>query len=238
MAPCCAATQLLHARWHVHANGFAHMHDHRHRAAGIDEGRSIVILTPRHNAPTAACPVPCEAYHPNNSEPGHERPECPPTLGGDYAIFQPLRNYSKNKWGRCSDTAAFVSGGIGGPRGPVCNAATVRDPQASDLGQCATRSPQGSNQMTPRFTPLAAFLALYAASGLAADPVSTLEEVRVTAERGLPLGSGSASLTPAEIAPKRARTSDTASLLAGYPRDERLWRRGGVQPAGHPRPGG
>ena len=35
--------------------------------------------------------------------------------------------------------------------------------------------------------------------------------------RDLPLGSGSASLSPAEIAPKRARTSDTASLLTDIP---------------------
>ena len=31
------ATQLLHAHWHVHADGLAHSHGHRHRAAGIDE---------------------------------------------------------------------------------------------------------------------------------------------------------------------------------------------------------
>jgi iron complex outermembrane recepter protein len=71
--------------------------------------------------------------------------------------------------------------------------------------------------MTPRLTPLAAFFAFYVAPGLAADPISTLGEVRVRAEQGLPIGSGSASLTPDEIAPKRARTSDTASLLLDIP---------------------
>jgi cobalt/nickel transport system ATP-binding protein len=33
------ATQLLHAHWHVHADGLAHAHDHRHRTAGIEEGQ-------------------------------------------------------------------------------------------------------------------------------------------------------------------------------------------------------
>ena len=33
------ATQLLHAHWHVHADGLAHTHDHRHHAAGLDEGK-------------------------------------------------------------------------------------------------------------------------------------------------------------------------------------------------------
>ncbi|HYN77690.1 MAG TPA: hypothetical protein VES73_07850 [Lamprocystis sp. (in: g-proteobacteria)] len=71
--------------------------------------------------------------------------------------------------------------------------------------------------MTPRLNSLAAVLALSAAPGLAAEAVSTLGEVLVTTERGLPLGAGSASLTPAEIAPKRARTSDTTRLLLEIP---------------------
>ena len=72
----------------------------------------------------------------------------------------------------------------------------------------------------------------------AAEDVSTLGEVLVTARRDVPLGSGSFILSPAEIAPQRARTSDTASLLTDHSRRERLWRRWGLQPAGHPRPGG
>jgi len=71
--------------------------------------------------------------------------------------------------------------------------------------------------MTARLTPLAAFLAFCATPGLAADPVSTLGEVLVTAERGLPFGFGSASLSPGEIAPQRARTSDTTRLLLDIP---------------------
>jgi iron complex outermembrane receptor protein len=71
--------------------------------------------------------------------------------------------------------------------------------------------------MQPGLKPLAAFLALYAAQGLAADDVATLEEVLVTAPRDVLLGSGSYTLSPAEIAPQRARTSDTASLLTGIP---------------------
>ncbi len=31
------ATQLLHAHWHIHADGLAHTHDHRHRSAGPDD---------------------------------------------------------------------------------------------------------------------------------------------------------------------------------------------------------
>ena len=33
------ATQLLHAHWHVHADGLAHTHNHRHHSAGMDEGQ-------------------------------------------------------------------------------------------------------------------------------------------------------------------------------------------------------
>ncbi len=32
------ATQLLHAHWHVHADGLAHIHDHRHHLAGAGTG--------------------------------------------------------------------------------------------------------------------------------------------------------------------------------------------------------
>jgi iron complex outermembrane receptor protein len=71
--------------------------------------------------------------------------------------------------------------------------------------------------MQARLKPLTALLALYAVQGLAADDVATLDEVRVTARRDLPLGSGSATLGSAEIAPMRARTSDTASMLTGIP---------------------
>lgn len=65
--------------------------------------------------------------------------------------------------------------------------------------------------------PLAAFLALYAAQGLAAEDVYTLKEVVVTAPRDVPLGMGSYAMSPAEIASQRARTSDTASLLRDIP---------------------
>lgn len=33
------SSQLLHAHWHVHADGLAHTHDHRHRSADMDEGK-------------------------------------------------------------------------------------------------------------------------------------------------------------------------------------------------------
>ncbi len=71
--------------------------------------------------------------------------------------------------------------------------------------------------MPSRLKPLAAVLALYAGQGLGADDVSILGEVLVTAPRDVPLASGSYTLNDAEIAPKRARTSDTASLLADIP---------------------
>ena len=71
--------------------------------------------------------------------------------------------------------------------------------------------------MQPRLKPLAAALALYAAHGLAAEDVSILGEVLVTAPREVPLSSGSYILNDAAIAPQRARTSDTASLLADIP---------------------
>jgi cobalt/nickel transport system ATP-binding protein len=33
------SSQLLHAHWHVHADGLAHTHEHRHRSADMDEGK-------------------------------------------------------------------------------------------------------------------------------------------------------------------------------------------------------
>ena len=71
--------------------------------------------------------------------------------------------------------------------------------------------------MRPRSITIAVFLALYAAKGVAADDGSNLEEVLVTASRILAPGFGATGLDGAEIARKRARTSDTASLLAGLP---------------------
>ena len=68
-----------------------------------------------------------------------------------------------------------------------------------------------------RLKPVAAVLALCAAQGLAAEDVSTLEEVQVTATEQAQLGSGTFVLGPGEIAPKRARTSDTAELLTSLP---------------------
>ena len=67
---------------------------------------------------------------------------------------------------------------------------------------------------------LAVFGALGAWSAAAVEAdgsATTLQPVVVTAERDLPLTSGTAALGPAEIAPRRARTSDTARLLLGIP---------------------
>jgi iron complex outermembrane receptor protein len=52
---------------------------------------------------------------------------------------------------------------------------------------------------------------------MAADDGSPLEEILVTARRILAPGLGATVLDSAEIARKRARTSDTASLLVGIP---------------------
>ena len=71
--------------------------------------------------------------------------------------------------------------------------------------------------MQLRLKSCAAFLALYAMPGVAADTTATLGEVLVTAPQDVPLSSGSTTLSTAEIARKRARTSDTASLLVGIP---------------------
>ena len=67
---------------------------------------------------------------------------------------------------------------------------------------------------------LAVFGALGAWSAAAVEAdgsATTLQPVVVTAERDLPLTSGTAALGPAEIASRRARTSDTARLLSGIP---------------------
>ncbi len=62
-----------------------------------------------------------------------------------------------------------------------------------------------------------AVVGVLAAWGVAAEEAGTLlPEVLVTADRDVSLGS-TATLGTAEIAPKRARTSDTASLLTDIP---------------------
>ncbi len=71
--------------------------------------------------------------------------------------------------------------------------------------------------MRPRPITVAVFLALYAAQGVAAEDGSNLEEILVTARRILTPSFGAMGLDSAEIARKRARTSDTASLLADLP---------------------
>ncbi len=76
----------------------------------------------------------------------------------------------------------------------------------------------GSGRGLRSFPTLAvvASLPLFGAQGLAAEEFSTLGEVRVTAPMEVPLGR-SFTLGPADIAPQRARTSDTAGLLTGLP---------------------
>ncbi len=71
--------------------------------------------------------------------------------------------------------------------------------------------------MRPRQITAAVLLALYAAQGVAADSGTALEEILVTARRILSPDFGAIGLDGADIARKRARTSDTASLLAGLP---------------------
>ena len=71
--------------------------------------------------------------------------------------------------------------------------------------------------MRPRQITAAVLLALYAAQGAAADNGTALEEILVTARRILSPDFGAIGLDSTEIARKRARTSDTASLLAGLP---------------------
>jgi iron complex outermembrane receptor protein len=64
---------------------------------------------------------------------------------------------------------------------------------------------------------LAVVAVLHAAPGIAADASVELEELIVTARRILTPGLGLESLDADEIARRRARTSDTASLLKGIP---------------------
>jgi iron complex outermembrane receptor protein len=64
---------------------------------------------------------------------------------------------------------------------------------------------------------LAVVVALHAAPGMAADDSTELEELLVTARRILTPGLGVESLDAADVARRRARTSDTASLLKGIP---------------------
>ena len=71
--------------------------------------------------------------------------------------------------------------------------------------------------MRPRQITVAVFLALYAAQGVAADNGTALEEILVTARRILTPSLGAIGFDSAEIARKRARTSDTARLLADLP---------------------
>ena len=62
-----------------------------------------------------------------------------------------------------------------------------------------------------------AVLGILGAWGALAEEVSTLEEVLVTAPRERPLADGTYVLGPEQIAPRRARTSDTSSLLTDLP---------------------
>ncbi len=71
--------------------------------------------------------------------------------------------------------------------------------------------------MQPCLKSLGTFLIIYAVQGHAADDISTLGEVLVTAGAGSPLNSGSTTLSRDDIAPMGARTSDTASLLLDIP---------------------
>ena len=64
---------------------------------------------------------------------------------------------------------------------------------------------------------LAVLGALGAWSAAAEETDAVLDPVVVTAEQDLPLDAGTAVLGPAQIAPQRARTSDTASLLLNIP---------------------
>jgi iron complex outermembrane receptor protein len=82
------------------------------------------------------------------------------------------------------------------------------------VGADATVAPERRNT---RLKPIAAVLALCTAQGLAAEDVSTLEEVQVTAAEQAQLGAATFVLGPEEIAPKRARTSDTAEMLTSLP---------------------
>ncbi len=69
--------------------------------------------------------------------------------------------------------------------------------------------------MKSRSLALAIVLTLHAASGMAADDGTPLEELIVSARRILTAGIGGETLDPSDVARQRARTSDTASLLKG-----------------------
>jgi iron complex outermembrane receptor protein len=75
----------------------------------------------------------------------------------------------------------------------------------------------GILSMKPRAITLAVVVALYAVPGVAADDSADLEEMIVTARRILTPGLNAETLDAADIARRRARTSDTASLLKGIP---------------------
>lgn len=71
--------------------------------------------------------------------------------------------------------------------------------------------------MQQRLKHLAAFLALTSTQGLAGDDIPTLGEVLVTAPADVAPPPEPYTLGPKEIAPQRARTSDTANLLKDVP---------------------
>jgi iron complex outermembrane receptor protein len=76
--------------------------------------------------------------------------------------------------------------------------------------------------------PLAVFfLALSATQLVAAEEVTTLEEIVVTGTGEPPAGAASFALDPAEVARESARTSDSASLLTGLP-GVAAYKAGGV----------
>ena len=71
--------------------------------------------------------------------------------------------------------------------------------------------------MRSRHTAIALILTICAAQDAAADDEPALEEVLVTARAILSPELGAVTVSSAGIASKRARTSDTASLLEGIP---------------------
>ena len=79
-----------------------------------------------------------------------------------------------------------------------------------------------SKRAQPGRKPVAASLGLLPvglviAAGLAAEEVTELQEVVVTAPSAGQQRVGARTLSPAQIATQRARTSDTASLLTAIP---------------------
>lgn len=90
-------------------------------------------------------------------------------------------------------------------------------PVASEAQAIARFFMSVPRKMQSSLKPLAAFMAFYAVPGFAADAVSNLDEVLVTSRRDSALGSAATTLDAARIAPQRARTSDTASLLLEIP---------------------